>query len=76
MQKLIILENKAIKISEELLRNNALPVWLFWAYCFFLLEPQIKDRKYSTVLRDRMIGNRLAKYRKKKKLKELNIKLP
>lgn len=73
MQKLIALENKDIKISEKLLQENNLPVWLFWAYCFFLLESQVKDKKYSTVLRNRMIGNRLAKYRKKKRLKELGI---
>lgn len=75
MQKLITLEGKDLKISEKLLTENTLPVWLFWAYCFFMLEKQIKDRKYSTILRNRMIGNRLAKYRKKKKLKELNIEL-
>jgi hypothetical protein len=75
MSKLITYENKEIKIKEELLKESRFPVWLFWTYCYLLLEPQIKNRTFKTLVRDRMVGNRLAKYRKKRKLKELGIKL-
>lgn len=77
MNRLItITKDHTIEINKELIETIKLPVFLFWAYCYFLLEPQIKDKKYSRTLRERMVGSRLSKYRKKKKLKALGIPLP
>jgi hypothetical protein len=71
--KLITFENNDMKISKKLFSTILLPPRLFWAYCYFIIEPEIKDKKYALLLRQRMIGNRLAKYRKRKRLKELGL---
>jgi hypothetical protein len=74
MGKLITLtKDYDLEISKELFESIKLPVFLFWAYCYFLLEPQIKDKKYGRILQERMVGSSLSKYRKKKKLKALGV---